>query len=581
VCVKLFLKMDDPPAREGNSFTSIALFASSVCIDALTAHDVRGPSGHAPTSLRVTSVVLAACLASPPLRKWMVLEQRAVLGAALLAAAIAGEHAGASAQRAADASFVSLVFGALLYTFCVGGTDTDHNGRAVTNRSRDAAPWLKRETVISLTLAIWFYSSIRVARIGFLHPVSVRDFVHYALTYDGSLRTMQGYAYASSTGAAALSFGGAVGASAAIALLLDSELRVQGTASATMVLTVASMAQLTAAFLATLSQSDAVASLPVVWSRGACASGALCEPAIAARRLALINQCASALWVNGIGALVLAHAPSLRMRSRTQMLSTPHNFDMFVCGLVGATICTIVLYGSLFLGPGEAVIDTVCVGAVVAVFVTAFVDSLVGVAAFDFCLLWTLYDGWPAEGLVGVFADLAQCYQLLIVALLTWHVLVRLFVEVLWRSLPRELLDACDRVLGAIATAGTSAAMALYLAASAAAASYEGHFVDDSRLTGAENRFARMAAVGILEHWLPLLVWLPLYGCRCETEQLSQRARALAWYASGLLPVVIWLLALGARTQTPAHGAAWVGTNPFAVSVWLVAVVPWSVLPWG
>ena len=99
-----------------------------------------------------------------------------------------------------------------------------------------------------------------------------------------------------------------------------------------------------------------------------CASGALCEPAIAARRLALINQCASALWVNGIGALVLAHAPSLRMRSRTQMLSTPHNFDMFVCGLVGATICTIVLYGSLFLGPGEAVIDTVCVGAVVAVF---------------------------------------------------------------------------------------------------------------------------------------------------------------------------------------------------------------------
>ena len=90
MCVKLFLKMDDPPAREGNSFTSIALFASSVCIDALTAHDVRGPSGHAPTSLRVTSVVLAACLASPPLRKWMVLEQRAVLGAALLAAAIAG-----------------------------------------------------------------------------------------------------------------------------------------------------------------------------------------------------------------------------------------------------------------------------------------------------------------------------------------------------------------------------------------------------------------------------------------------------------------------------------------------------------
>ena len=571
--------MDFP--SESNSLTAMALFAASIVIDAFTARDVATGAGAAPTSLRTSAVVLAACLAGPPIREWMVFEQRAVVGAALFGVALAGAHAGSEGQRTADAIFVALTCAGAIYTFCSGGPEKGADGKRIASRSKDATPYVKREALINLALASLFYSSVRVVRAGFDHPVAVRGYTNAATTYDGTERELQGYAYSSSTGVLALSFGGAAGAGTAVALFADWELRTQGTAAATLLLTVTSIAQLTAAFVATLSQSEAMGELPAVWSTGACASGTLCPAAQDARRLTMVNQCASALWINGIGTFVLAYAPSIRLQSRTAMLGTQRNFEILVYGLVGTSVAVASLLGYLSFTGAEALTDFVCVGATLAVFTTAFIDSLVGVVAFGICLTADVATNWAADGAASVFTNLVRVRVLHLVVLLGLYAVVSLFTEVLWRWLPRALVDACDVMVGLLVVAGTSAATALYLTAAATAASYDGQLLDDALLRGPDNRFARTAAAGIVEHWLPLLVWLPLYACRCEAERIDWRVRAAAWYGSAALPAFVWLLSLAAFERATTHAVGWMDSSSFLVGLVLVAVVPWSVLAWA
>jgi len=100
-------------------------------------------------------------------------------------------------------------------------------------------------------------------------------------------------------------------------------------------------------------------------------------------------------------------------------------------------------------------------------------------------------------------------------------------------------------------------------------------------LRSADNRFARTSGAAIVEHWLPLLVWLPLYGCRCEVEFLSVRARAVAWYASPAVPVIMWLAALVALGETTTKAIGWSDSSPYFVSVASVAVAPWLALVWA
>lgn len=566
---------------ESNSLTALALFVSSIAIDAFTAHDPLDGAGHAPTSLRATAVLLVACLASPPLRSWMVFEQRIAVGAALVAVACVGMHVGAETQRIGDASFVSLTFAGILYTFWVGGSETDQSGRARARRSKGAATFVQRETLTCLSLAAWLYSSCRIVVIGFRHPGAVSEYTHVLLASDGTESAARGYAYASSAGVAALLFGGAVGAGASTVLFLTTEFRAQGTAAGTLLLSAASMVQLAAAFLATLSQSEAMTELPAIWSEGACAVSSVCPLAYAARRLTLVNQCGGALWVNGLGTLVLAYAPSLRLQSRVQMLGTRRNRYALGYGAVGAIACCAALFYYLAFTGAEPLTDFACVAAVVAVFTAVFVDSFVGTTVFTLCLSSQLLTRWHYYWSGDAFLSLSHCYELQMVVLLALHLLVTAFSEIFWKVVPHELVDACDSARGVIAVAGTSTAAIVYLAAAAMAATYDGQLLDDALLRRADNRFARTAAAGILEYWLPLLVWLPLYGCRCEIELLSWRARAVAWYSSSIIPVLYWLSAFDPSVPMPIPGAEWTGTAPSIVGLCTVALVPWSVLAWA
>lgn len=571
--------MDAP--SESNTIAATALFAASVVVDAFTARDADTPAGHAATSLRASAAVLVACLAGPPIREWMLLEQRAAIGVPLIGVALAGAHASSAEQRLGDALYISLVFLSLVYTFWSGGAERGESGQATGARSKGAPPYLRRETLVNLALASLFYSSFRVLRAGLDHPIAASGFTHTSTAYDGTMRTLQGYAHSSSTGVAALCFGAAVGAGTATALFASTELRAHGTAAATLVLVVSATAQLTAAFVATLAQSDAMDGLPAIWSAGACASASLCQPAYEARRLSVVNQSPSALWLNGLGTFVLAYAPGLRFQTRDAMLNTRRSFEMAIYGLAGAAVIVATLISYLSFTGAEALTDYALVGATIAVFITSYIDSLAGALCFGTCLVADIATNWAADGAAGVFIHLSRCYELYLVVLLTLYVVVGVFAETLWRCVPRELVDVCDQILGTLAIAGTSAAAALYLAATALTASYDGQLLDETHLRGPDHRFARTSAAMIVEQWLPLLVWLPLYGRRYEVEFLTARARGAIWYTSALVPVVMWAISLLALQESPTQAVGWSDTGPYQVGLLVVAAAPWSVLVWA
>ena len=282
-----------------------------------------------------------------------------------------------------------------------------------------------------------------------------------------------------------------------------------------------------------------------------------------------------------LGTLVLAYAPSLRLQSRAEMLGKRRNFEATIYALAGTGVAILALLSYLSFTGGESLTDFACIGATAAVFITAFVDPLVGSSFFCISLAADVGTNWAADGTEGLFVQLARSYELYLVALLSLYALVSIFVEVLWRLLPRELISACDQIVGVLVVAGTSAATVLYLVAAATAASYDGQLFDDKLLRGPDNRFARTSAATVMQHWLPLLVWLPLYGCRSEVAQLGARVRAWVWYVSATVPVATWLGSLGALGQTPTAAVGWLGSAPFLVSLVTVAVAPWVVLVWA
>ena len=156
-----------------------------------------------------------------------------------------------------------------------------------------------------------------------------------------------GYAYASATGTSASAFGAAAGICVSCVMMVNQDIRERGTAAATLVLTTAAFAQLTGAFVATMAASEQMANLPAVWSSTACADISVCKEAFTARRLAVTNGCTAGLWVNGFGTLIMAYAPSLRLRTRADQNGLVTNFQMAVYGSIATLVCIVCLSTTL------------------------------------------------------------------------------------------------------------------------------------------------------------------------------------------------------------------------------------------
>lgn len=569
--------MDLP--SESNTLAASAIFLGSMVVDSFTARDPRQSelAHEGPTAMRNTAIVLIACLAAPPIRQWMVFEQRLVIAVLLLAVALLGWHEMGKGTRIADAVYLTLMLGTCILTFWMGKVDKNIK----KERSKDAPPYLRREALVSLAMSMLFYSSMRLLRSALRHSDVARQLRVDGTAYDGTPHSTAGYAYASSATVAGLSFGAAAGIGVACVLGANKELREHGTSAATLVLTTAAFAQLTGAFVSTMGTSEQLVHLPAIFSAGACSNARECAPAIAARRFAIVSGNAAALWLNGFGTLLMAFAPTIRLRSRVEMESVQRNFELTVYAVAFASICVFALTRYLSFTGAEALTDYAAVGAVLAVLVTAFIDSLFGALAFVVAVGADVIQLWSAYGTVYVFGHFTHCCNAVMLFLLALYVVLTSFVDFLWRWLPQQVVDIVDTITGLLTVLGTSIATLLFLGTTALYASYDGQLVDDAQFRAADNRYERTTAAMIAEHWLPVLVWLPLYSCRCEVELLSMRARAVAWYSAVALPATIWLVVLGSDEIAVAHAQDWYSTAPFVLSVLIVAVIPWMVVVWA
>ena len=563
-----------PVPVEANSLAAIAVFSGAVVIDALTAHDP-AVSIEAPTAMRTSAVVLIACFAAPPIRQYMVYEQRFLVALFLALVAFTGWHEAAHGTRLADVVFVGVMTAMSTFAFWWPST----------KNSKHAPPYTRRESLNSLAIATLFYASLRILRSGIAHPQAVRAYKVAAVTYDSSLSTSMGYAHASTTTTAALCFGGAAGIATSIALFSNDALRVQGTSAATIVLTTAALVQLTAAFIVTLAGSSQLVHLPALFSTGACGSASVCPEAWRARRFAVVNSAAAGLWLNGFGCLILAYAPSARVRTRAQMTAykqEPQSAELTLYAALTNLVALSTVFNLLSFSGSESLTDYAVTGAVASCFVTAFVDRLLGVTIFVVSIVADLYLLVYNHGFGGVFSYYTHTSNAITMALLCVYIIVTFVVDLTWHVLSPSVVELADRVSGAAVLAATSLAVALFLGTSVLHASYDGMLLTDASYRAGDSRYQRWAAAMAIEHWVGPLVLAPLNACRCETAQLSPKMRAVAWYGAVAFAASLWLIVRGnvddASLSNVQDGY---GATPFLIGSVPVVLVPWAVLVWS
>ena len=570
------------PTPERNTQTATLFFAAAIVCDALSAAD-RPDGAEMPATLRTTAMVLVACLAAPPILNDYVTEQRLLLGVLLGLAALFGQDEASAGTRFADAVYAALALGLIGFVFGDFRFDFD-DAAAAPRTSTSAAPFVRREAVANVAVAMLAYGSVRTLRRGVQHPNAARSHLVAVRGYDGTLTLETGAAYADASTGAALCFGGASGVALALALFLSEEFRTRGTAAATLVIATGAFAQISAAFVATMSYAEQLQQLPALYTPNACGeAGGACRIAWESRRFAVVNSSAAALWLNGLGALVLAYAPSLRVHSRADLYVTHINFTAVIYALIAITVCTFVLFTQLSFTGAHAWTDWAAVLAVSALAATTVIDSATGALLFAVAVggdqLLMIYE----HGFLSVYNHLTHVTNSFVVALLLFHATVLIGSDVLSRTkcISKSAERTLDRIVGVVAISGTSGAAFLYTATSALQVTYNGVLVRDSQYRAPDARYARTAAAMIMEHWLPLLAWLPIYATRAETKQLDQSTRLWVWYGTPGILLFVWLVAMLASAHNVDDVYGWSLDAGFVLGQLLVGVLPWAGFVWA
>lgn len=560
---------------ERNCIAATTLFVGAIVADALSAIDPP-TENETPSSMRCTAAVLIACLGAPPLRQRFVFEQRLLLGVCLATVALVGLHEGSEGVRVADAAYIWLVLSLSLYSFSTGGIEDigqEDEADAGTRKtvSFEAPSYVYRESACCLAMSSLFYSGFRIIRQSFAHSEVARTFQVAGVAWDGSPRLTVGYAATSIGSAVTLGFGGAVAVGVSSLLFASNEMRLVGTGAKKELLTIGAFMQLFAAFYATVAWSEQYTTLTAIFGDGSCRS-ADCPAAGVARRTALMNSSPIPLWLNSLGTVVLAYAPDAKVQSREDEKSlSPAIVAWGLVSLIGCALVTISY--SAFTGPG-AYVDYSMLVAIGGIAVSAFWDTwygsvlfLVGLGADEILSLTVS----PAGEMLTYFT---HCSLLVSFILLSLRVILSGITEFFWTNLSSNVTAIIDDIVGLLTIAGTSVTVVLYLGSCVLATSYPGNWIPESDFEQPDNKYARTWIAAILEHWLPVLIWLPMYTRKQEVVNVAQTWRLVAWVVAELVPLAIWLIALALSAKPPDH-AMWTYSQPFLFGMVSMVLVPW------
>tara|TARA_X000001036_G_scaffold33877_3_gene27666 strand:+ start:1664 stop:3331 length:1668 start_codon:yes stop_codon:yes gene_type:complete len=539
-----------------NAVTASAFFIGALVSDAMTAREVKTD---VPASLRGTGLTLVCLFAAPTIIRheigiygWL---QRPVIGLLLLASALVGLHEGGAMTRAFDAIFITVVGVIVVGLYSLGGMDE------VAKSSGDANKQDRAVSTSSCMLAgsLMLYSNLRILRAGMRHSIEVR---HFGVPISNSTDFVRGYAHASDLASVSVTFGGALGIGAALVMVAHVRKLAEGTGAISLQLGVAGVFQLLAAFAASISTGLQVTHLPALYSGSACLGDAeSCRSALMSRRFSLTNTQNAGLWLSSIGMLALAYPPTVRLTTRADVARYQWSFTGLVFSVFAVVLAFLILWSNFAF---NNYVEYVLVLLLIAVIWSSYIDTWSGGFFYLAAFIW---DEAMYINEVGIDRALTHATHVSLffnAFLLLVHTLLVAFRY----SFPSRELELFT---GATAVAGSSVAAGLFTASACLVMGYGGSIEATYKMDDGP----RDSATFVFQHFAPLLVWAPIFTCRCEVNMLSKGVRA-----------VIWLLAVPLVVAVYATVLAAISSGPPAVSFFDEWALPGSligagVLPWA
>lgn len=526
---------------EAHTVVSALLLVCAVGCDAVCAVDLPVGAVDCPSSLRVSSLVVTAMLASPQLKGVNLVDQRVFLGVVLLLLSFSGFHRGSEEMRTADCVFTTLVLLMTVQIYNAGGIET----KEVRPDSVRDKPH-RRQTISGLCAALMVYVGARGLRDAFVYANTVSG---YMVQYQTSETTIvsQGYAHATVWVSAPLGVGYGVVLFAGMLIGLHGETNTKGSLAVAFEIGFSGVAVCVAALWALIGQSFSMKALDFLYGSAACTGGEdMCYEAARARRLVVANGCTGPLWVAGLSALMFSFAVERRVWESNPVSAVSlwrREGAGIALALAGAAAAAVV--SNTDLESPQWHTEVCSVACLLGVFVSSVSDTFLGTVIYAVAMTyeqWMLLDNYGASK---VFVHLTHC-TIFLSLLCVWVQVVLMGIKDLLEGrgfqLARE--SAVNGGLGVVVTFGTSLTFGLYIASAILLSASTGRVPQEEEELFRGGSPTRSMIAFALDHFLPLFVWIPLYACRCEVNLVSARSRSIAWLSALPTQAVVYLIVL-------------------------------------
>jgi len=526
---------------ETHAFVCVLALSCAVGCDALSAIDVPLGAVDCPSSLRVSSLVLTAMLGSPQIKGIHLVDQRVALGALLLGLAFNGLHQGTEEMRTADCIFCTLVLLMTIQIYASGGIEAEDTR---PDSVRDTPH--RRQTVSGLCAALFVYCGARGIRDAFVCGSVAADYTTEYKIGDIAI-TARGYAHATLYTSMPLGFGHGVILCLGILIGLHDETHLTGSSAIAFEAGASGVAASVAALWALIGQAKSIESMLILYGPGSCSGeGAVCYEAARSRRLAVVNGSTGSLWICSLAAMSFGFAAEKR-----SVGSNPTNAERIWkrqgMGISLTLLCAAVV-GVLTnseLEGAQSHTEVCTVAAFIGVFLSSVSDTLLGTTIYAAAMTYEQVLLLQNYGTEQVFVHLTHCTLFVSLVFMWIHVGLMALKDILiGRYFEIDNDSVINRGLGIVATIGTSLAFGLYMASALLLSASNGNIPQEEGDIFRGRSPSRSMIAFALDHFVPLLTWIPLYVCRCEVKLVTARTRATAWLIAVPLQAVLYLVIL-------------------------------------
>lgn len=529
---------------EAHTIVSALLLVTAVSCDCLATLDVPVGDSDAPSSLRISSLVLVATAASPALKgkrgQINIIDQRIVLSLLLALLAFVGKHHASETTRTGDCVYTVFVLLMMVQIYNAGGIeDKSKRPDDIVN-----APH-RRQTVSGLCFSLMLYCGLRGLRLAFF---AAEEALNFKVVYTVAERqyTALGYAQSSTSSTVPIGFGHGVLICTALAIGLHTEAIVTGSSAVAFEAGSSGVAAAVAALWGLLGHSHNLDSLPSLYGQSACSgSKDLCVEAYRARRFAITNGSTSSLWIGALAAMVFSFAVERRVSGNTQSRADSlWERQGIGVGLFLLAAALAAVWGSSSPEGSMWHTDTVAMAALIAVFLSSFVNTLVGSIVYIVAMSYEEFRLWEMYGTNRVFVHLTHCSLVISLAMMAVHVAVDILKLSIERGYSIDPSSIINKLLAIVTTLGTSLAFALYIGSALLLAGSNGSLPEDKD-SMRDGSGSRTMIAYVLCHFVPFFAWMPLYVCRCEVELLDSYLRAAMWLLAAPLDILVYSVVLG------------------------------------